>query len=88
MNFCSWNVRGLNKSAHQRELINFIAINHISLICCIETKVKHLNASSINVLIEIGDEPLTMSTIDTVEFGLLGIQPFGKSLCIVNFLNM
>lgn len=40
MNVASWNVRGLNKSTHQRELINFIAVNSLSFIGLMETKVK------------------------------------------------
>lgn len=40
MNVASWNVRDLNKSPHQMELINFISANKVSLIGCLETKVK------------------------------------------------
>lgn len=47
MNFASWNVRGLNKRPHQKELINFITDNKISLIGCLETKVKSSKFSSV-----------------------------------------
>ena len=44
----TWNVRGLNKGPHQQELINFINSNNISLMSCIETKVKLENSKKIS----------------------------------------
>ena len=40
MNLASWNVRGLNKASHQREVTNFITSNSISFMGLLETKVK------------------------------------------------
>lgn len=40
MNLAAWNVRGLNKSPHQKEVINFISNNNLTIMCCVETKVK------------------------------------------------
>lgn len=47
MNFATWNVRELNKSSHQKEVTNFISNNSLSFMCCVETKVKVHNSSSI-----------------------------------------
>ncbi|XP_074326634.1 uncharacterized protein LOC141664576 [Apium graveolens] len=48
MRFSSWNVRGLNKSPHQNELIKFILDNHLDFIGVLETKVKLHNAVCIS----------------------------------------
>lgn len=48
MNFAVWNVRGLNKSAHQKELKHFISSNKISFMACVETKVKEKNSVNIS----------------------------------------
>lgn len=48
MIFASWNVRGLNKSPHQKELIKFISFNHIDFMGILETKVKAPNAQAIS----------------------------------------
>lgn len=47
MKFASWNVRGLNKSPHQKELVNFILANQISFMEIMETKVKIVNACAV-----------------------------------------
>ncbi|XP_074352152.1 uncharacterized protein LOC141691301 [Apium graveolens] len=44
MRFASWNVRGLNKSPHQKELQNFVTMNKVGLMGVLETKVKAHNA--------------------------------------------
>lgn len=78
MRFASWNVRRLNKSPHQRELINFIASNHLSLIGLMETKVKVVNSSVVSKKInKNGNGFSIMNTILMAEFGLVGIQIFG-----------
>ena len=51
MNVASWNVRGLNISSHQKELMYFISSNKISLMSCIETKVKVDMAAKISQII-------------------------------------
>ncbi|XP_074360896.1 uncharacterized protein LOC141701135 [Apium graveolens] len=48
MNFAAWNVRGINKSPHQKELQQFISVNNIDLMGILETKVKVSNALSIS----------------------------------------
>lgn len=48
MNFAVWNVRGLNKTSHQDELINFIEVNKISFMSCLETKVKQGNSARVS----------------------------------------
>lgn len=48
MNFATWNVRGLNKKSHQKELKHFISNNNLSLMCCIETRVKVGNSAIIS----------------------------------------
>ena len=48
MNFASWNVRGLNKSPHQKEVKNLIICNKLSFISCLETRVKVDNALCIS----------------------------------------
>lgn len=48
MNFGMWNVRGLNKSSHQKEVTNFISVNNISLIGLVETKVRVQNSLAIS----------------------------------------
>lgn len=48
MNIACWNVRGINKSSHQKELMQFIFSNNISFMSCVETRVKSINASSIS----------------------------------------
>ena len=48
MNLATWNVRGLNKRPHQNEVVNFISSNSLSLICCVETKVKENNFLAIS----------------------------------------
>ena len=47
MNLGSWNVRGLNKRSHQKEVIHFILQNKISLVGLLETKVKSMNFDKI-----------------------------------------
>ena len=47
MIFASWNVRGLNKRSHKKEVINFIQQNKVSLIGLVETKVKSMNFQKI-----------------------------------------
>lgn len=37
---CSWNIRGLNKPFKQKELKAFLLKNKVSVIGCLETKVK------------------------------------------------
>lgn len=44
MNCATWNVRGLNKEAHQNEVIRFISTNKLSLVGLLETKVKKANS--------------------------------------------
>lgn len=48
MRFASWNVHGINKSPHQKELQHFISMNNIELIEVLETKVKVSNALEIS----------------------------------------
>lgn len=48
MNLVIWNVRGLNKSPHQKEVTNFIDSNKLDLMCCVETKVKISQAFTIS----------------------------------------
>lgn len=48
MNLASWNVRGLNKASHQRELQNFLSMNKVNFMGILETKVKVPNALSIS----------------------------------------
>ncbi|XP_074363651.1 uncharacterized protein LOC141704298 [Apium graveolens] len=48
MNFASWNVRGINKSPHQKELQQFISGNNIDFMGILETKVKASKAPSIS----------------------------------------
>lgn len=48
MDFASWNVRGLKKSTHQKELKHFISSNNINFLSCIETKVKEENSMFIS----------------------------------------
>lgn len=43
MNFSAWNVRGLNKRSHQKEVDNFIRMNNLSFVGLLETKVKVVN---------------------------------------------
>ena len=47
MNYGSWNVRGLNKRSHQREVLNFVDSNHLSFVGLLETKVKARNLSKV-----------------------------------------
>ncbi|XP_074374164.1 uncharacterized protein LOC141714549 [Apium graveolens] len=44
MNFVVWNVRGINKAPHQKELHNFISVNKLNFMGLLETKVKSFNA--------------------------------------------
>lgn len=37
---CSWNIRGLNKLFKQKELNAFLLKNKVSIMGCLETKVK------------------------------------------------
>lgn len=48
MNFAMWNVRGLNKTPHKKEVINFINVNRISLMGLVETKVRAQNSAAIS----------------------------------------
>ncbi|XP_074342078.1 uncharacterized protein LOC141679483 [Apium graveolens] len=48
MNFATWNVRGINKAPHQKELQNFIFVNKIDFMGVLETKVKVTNALGIS----------------------------------------
>lgn len=48
MNLAAWNVRGLNKSSHQKELIHFVSTNNLSIMCCVETKVKENHALEVS----------------------------------------
>lgn len=41
-------MRGINKSPHQQEVINFISANHISLMGLVETKVRVQNSNDIS----------------------------------------
>ncbi|XP_074363454.1 uncharacterized protein LOC141703992 [Apium graveolens] len=40
MNFAAWNVRGINKAPHQKELQSFISVNNVHFMGILETKVK------------------------------------------------
>lgn len=44
MKLASWNVRGINKAPHKKELQHFISSNNIDLMGFLETKVKAPNA--------------------------------------------
>ncbi|XP_074374175.1 uncharacterized protein LOC141714560 [Apium graveolens] len=48
MNFAVWNVRGINKAPHQKELQNFISSNNVNLMGVLETKVKSDNALGVS----------------------------------------
>ena len=48
MNLATWNVRGLNKPSHQREVKKFISSNSLSFLCCLETKVKREKSAKIS----------------------------------------
>ncbi|XP_074337166.1 uncharacterized protein LOC141674337 [Apium graveolens] len=48
MNIGTWNVRGLNKKSHQRKVKDFINANQISLLGCLETKVKITNSAAVS----------------------------------------
>ena len=79
MNVASWNVRGLNKASHQREVINFIAENSVSFMCCLETKVKIDKSASISQkLTRSGLGHLTTIIILMGVFGLDGTLTYGK----------
>ncbi|XP_074364383.1 uncharacterized protein LOC141705239 [Apium graveolens] len=40
MNIAAWNVRGINKAPHQKELQSFISVNNVHFMGILETKVK------------------------------------------------
>lgn len=48
MRFASWNVRGLNKSPHHKELNFFISMHNLDFLGILETKVKIDNVCTIS----------------------------------------
>lgn len=43
----AWNIRGFNKSHKHRDVIDFIAVNRVSLLCLVETKVSQVKVGKI-----------------------------------------
>lgn len=48
MNFASWNVRGLNKTSHKKEVMNFISANKLNFVGLLETKVQQHNSVKVS----------------------------------------
>ena len=47
MSYAAWNVRGLNKRSHQKEVLSFLNSNHLSFVGLLETKVKSMNVCKV-----------------------------------------
>ena len=79
MNLASWNVRGLNKASHQREVKNFISSNSLSFLCCLETKVKREKSTKISQKINNRwSWAFNYDCHPNGGFGSVGTRPFGK----------
>lgn len=43
MNFGCWNLRGINKSTHHEEVVEFVTTSNITFMSCLEIEVKSIN---------------------------------------------
>ncbi|WOH03942.1 hypothetical protein DCAR_0623347 [Daucus carota subsp. sativus] len=47
MNYAAWNVRGLNKRSHQKEVLSFLNSNQLTFVGLLETKIKSCNLAKV-----------------------------------------
>lgn len=50
----TWNIRGLNKAHKQKELKNFLNVNKVDVMGCLETRIKQHKAQHIQIKIVNG----------------------------------
>lgn len=88
VNFCSFNVRSINKKPKQVNLHDFLLKHAISFAGLVETRVKAPKAINIsNTIYRSGIGILIMPFMPMAEYGLVGTPIFGMFMFYPNSLN-